>query len=190
MDLRNFFFSHRSYTPIPLALLIIYNADPIWHLVPIGAFLILVGEWIRLNAVRYAGGATRTMKVGAPSLCTSGPYAYVRNPLYVGNMIIYTGIAFLAGGDALWLMLVLTWLFFGLQYGLIVNLEEETLDKLFGDDYATYREFVPALIPRFSPWKGRDDREPASWRKTFRTEKRTLQNILLILFVLWVRVTF
>jgi len=185
--MRKFFFSNRSYTPIPLALLIIYFSQPLWHQSLLGLIILLVGESIRLNAVRYAGGATRTTKVGAPSLCTSGPYARVRNPLYVGNMIMYTGIVLIAGAPNIWWMLTITWVFFTIQYSLIVNLEEETLIELFGEAYETYRQFVPALIPRIIPWKSDDDRQPAPWKKTFKTEKRTLQNIMLIILILWIR---
>ena len=77
---------------------------------------ILIGELIRLNAVRYAGGATRTRNVGAPFLCTSGPYSRTRNPLYCGNIIIYTGVAFLGGGDFMWGLVLLVGFFFVLQY--------------------------------------------------------------------------
>lgn len=190
MDIRNFFFSNRSYTPIPLALLIIYFAQPSWPMSLVGFIILMAGEAIRLNAVRYAGGATRTTKVGAPSLCTAGPYARVRNPLYVGNMIMYTGIVLIAGAPNVWGMLFLTWVFFTIQYSLIVNLEEEKLVELFGEAYEAYRQFVPALIPRVIPWKNNDTRTPASWEKTFKTEKRTLQNITLIILIIWVRSLF
>ncbi len=190
MDIRNFFFTYRSYTPVPLALLIILYSQPSWPMSMFGLLILVAGEWVRLNAVRYAGGATRTTKVGAPSLCTAGPYAYVRNPLYVGNMIMYTGIVLIAGASNIWGMLILTWLFFTIQYLLIVNLEEETLVNLFGETYETYRHFVPALIPRILPWKNDDDRHPASWKNTFKTEKRTLQNIGFILIILWIRSLF
>ena len=99
MDIRNIFFKFRSYTPIPIALAIIYNSQPILPFNVLGILLIVNGEMIRINAVRYAGGATRTRNVGAPSLCTSGPYSYTRNPLYWGNIIIYAGVAFLGGGQ-------------------------------------------------------------------------------------------
>ena len=76
MDIRNFLFSNRSFTPVPIALVIIYlsylSDSSILYFI-YGMPLILVGELIRINAVSYAGGITRTMNVGAPSLCTSGP---------------------------------------------------------------------------------------------------------------------
>lgn len=185
MDIRQFFFRNRSYTPVPFALAIIYYAEPGGALSAIGSALIVMGELIRLSGVRYAGGATRTRKVGAPILCTDGPYSYVRNPLYVGNIIIYAGIILFAGGGRVWLLLGLTLTFFFVQYGLIISLEEETLRGKFGKRYEAYVSLVPRLIPRLSPWSGRSESEPIPWRKTLRTERRSFQtlstSILLIL---------
>ncbi|RMF09439.1 MAG: isoprenylcysteine carboxylmethyltransferase family protein [Candidatus Neomarinimicrobiota bacterium] len=187
MDIRDFFFRYRSYTPIPLALIILYYARPSWPLTLIGFLVILLGESIRFQGVRYAGGVTRTTKVGAPSLCTAGPFARLRNPLYLGNMVMYTGVVLFAGAPNLGAMLLLTWAFFLIQYSLIVSLEEETLVRLFGEEYETYRKHVPALIPRWTPWESPDQRQPQSFRKTLRTEKRTLQNVALILLLIGVR---
>ena len=87
MDLRNFLFSYRSFTPVPLVLSLLYFANPEMPFLFYGLSLAVIGECIRINAIRYAGGATRTTKVGAPSLCTSGPYARTRNPLYLQNFL-------------------------------------------------------------------------------------------------------
>ena len=90
-------------------------------------------------SVSYAGGETRTTSVGAPSLCTAGPYGFVRNPIYVGNMLMYLGIVIVAGSPNLMLMALATMSFFIIQYSLIISLEEEKLDELFGSDYTTYK---------------------------------------------------
>ena len=92
MDIRQFFFRNRSFTPIPIALMIIYFAGANNSFRIFGFVLLLLGETIRIWAVSHAGSATRTRNVGAPSLCSSGPYAHSRNPLYVGNMLMYVGI--------------------------------------------------------------------------------------------------
>ena len=127
MDSRQFFFKNRSYTPIPIVLLVIYYSQPSKPYIIIGLALIVAGELIRISAVRYAGGATRTRNVGAPYLCTSGPYSLTRNPLYCGNVIIYIGTVFFAGGIWMWHILPLVAIFFIFQYHLIISLEEETL---------------------------------------------------------------
>jgi len=155
-----------------------------------GLSLAIIGESIRINAVRYAGGATRTTKVGAPSLCTSGPYARTRNPLYLGNMIIYCGVTLIAGGQFMWEFLLAVFVFFTFQYSMIISLEEETLIDLFGDDYETYQRNVPRLFPRIYSWLGTDDRSPTPITKTLQTEKRTLQNIAFILLLIAARTYF
>ena len=160
MDLRYFLFSNRSFTPIPLVLAILYLSSLSYPYFIIGIGLIVVGESIRIYGVRFAGGATRTREVGAPSLCTSGPYSRCRNPLYLGNMIIYCGVVLMAGGQFLWPLLFIVLVFFTLQYSMIISLEEETLVKLFGNEYQLYRESVPKLFPRISPWLGNDKRVP------------------------------
>ena len=184
MDLRYFLFSNRSFTPIPLVLAILYLSSLSYPYFIIGIGLIVVGESIRIYGVRFAGGATRTREVGAPSLCTSGPYSRCRNPLYLGNMIIYCGVVLMAGGQFLWPLLFIVFFFFMLQYSMIISLEEETLVKLFGNEYQLYRESVPRLFPRISPWVGIDKRVPLTIIQTLKTEKRTLQNIIIIIILI------
>lgn len=190
MDIRQFFFRNRGYTPIPLALIILYFSQPDVFILWIGFLILFAGEVLRIAGVRYAGGITRTTKVGAPSLCTSGPFSYVRNPLYLGNVLMYTGIVIIAGAPNIWIMLIITWIFFIIQYGLIVSLEEETLTNLFGDKYIEYKSYVRALIPRLRPWNPSDNRKPMSLSKTIKTEKRTLQNLVFVLFLIFIRSQF
>ena len=97
MDIRNLLFKYRSYTPIPIGLMIIYFARPGSAHLTLGIPLLLTGEVMRIWAVSYAGGETRTRRVGAPALCSSGPFAFVRNPLYLGNMLMYVGIVLKIG---------------------------------------------------------------------------------------------
>ena len=201
MDIRQFFFKYRSYTPIPILLLIIYHSGPtppyilnkyIHIYAPplyidnkmLGLALIALGEFIRLSAVRYAGGATRTRNVGGPFLCTSGPYSLTRNPLYCGNVIIYIGTVFFAGGVWMWDTLPFVTIFFIFQYYHIISLEEETLKIKFMNQYELYFENVPQLFPRFSPWKGGNQTKPKNLISTLKTEKRTLQNIFVIVLII------
>ena len=190
MDIRNFFFKFRSFTPIPIGIMIIYFARPANAYLPLGIALLLGGELIRIWAVSYAGGETRTRNVGASTLCSSGPYAFVRNPLYVGNMLMYVGIVFVAGAANTLLMAVTTASFFLIQYSLIISLEEETLNKLFKENYIDYKKNVPAICPRLTRWKNDDSRIPARLGKTIKIEKRTLQNVCFILFIIIMRVQY
>lgn len=190
MDIRNFFFANRSFTPIPIALSIIYFAQPENQNILLGFMVLLVGELIRMWSVSYAGGETRTTSVGAPSLCTAGPYGYVRNPIYVGNMLMYLGIVIIAGSPNLMLMVLATMSFFIIQYSLIISLEEEKLDELFGPEYVTYKSNVRAILPRFTRWKTDDDRRSLSIMKLVKTEKRTLQNVAFILTLIVIRINY
>ena len=187
MDIRQVFFKNRSYTPIPIALLIIYFASeqkPYWML---GVLMLIFGESIRVWAVSYAGGKTRTRKVGAPELCTAGPYAFSRNPLYFGNMFMYIGIALIAGAPNVLLMILIIFSFFLIQYTLIVALEEETLTNLFGEAYLNYKKNVPAVFPRTRPWEAQSQTKRNPLLKTLKTEKRTLQNVFLILALIYLK---
>ena len=146
MDVRQFFFKYRGYTPVPLILIVIIFAKPSPRSFLGGLVLMLIGEIIRFWGVSYAGGATRTRHVGAQQLVTNGPFGHVRNPLYIGNIFMYTGAAIIAHIWMPWLIFAV-WILFGIQYYLIVNLEEENLHKLFGQKYLFYCKQVPRFLP-------------------------------------------
>ena len=187
MDIRGFFFKYRSYTPIPIGIMIVYFARPEIIYVCIGVGLLLIGETIRIWSVSYAGGETRTRNVGAKKLCSSGPYAFVRNPLYVGNMFMYVGVVFIAGAANILLMAATTLAFFTVQYSLIIALEEEKLEELFGRKYQIYKKNVPAVFPRALRWEGADNQTAKGIIKNLRTEKRTIQNVMFILLLIILR---
>ena len=139
MDLRLIFFKKRSYTPIPIVLIILYFSHLSYPFWAYGAILMTFGELVRLNAVRFAGGRTRTTKVGANSLCTSGPYSRTRNPLYIGNLFIYSGVVLFSGGIYMFQLLTIVILYFIFQYSMIISLEEEKLLAVFGQNYIKYK---------------------------------------------------
>lgn len=171
-DLRDTLFTYRSYTPLPfLALGLIFGHPTVTSLV-IGALIALVGEAIRFWGVGHASSETRvTGTVGGSRLVVSGPFAYVRNPLYVGNILMYTGLGVMA--NVPWLI-VATLVWFIFQYTMIVSREEEYLASAFGDDYASYRANVHRFIPRLTPYEpGREPR--IEWAMAVRSERRTLQ---------------
>ena len=92
-------------------------------------------------------------------LAVSGPYAFTRNPLYLGTLFIGTGAA-VAGGRA-WLGLVFL-AYFAWVYGSTMARETGVLEERFGDDYRRYRESVPALLPRLAPFRPGDGRGTGS----------------------------
>jgi len=83
-------------------------------------------------------------------LAQSGPYAYVRNPLYVGTLLVATGLAIAARR---WTLAALFAAVFLLIYLPAIELEEQHLRKLF-PEFAAYAERVPALSPTLKPVPG------------------------------------
>lgn len=79
-------------------------------------------------------------------LVTTGPYAYSRNPMFLGVLFLLLAVA-LNGRSVTGLLLLPIILLVGLEY--IRAYEEPALRKRFGDEYKQYRRSVPALIPRF-----------------------------------------
>lgn len=142
----------------------------------------IIGELIRLWGVLYAGGATRTRRVGAPQLVTNGPYAYVRNPLYIGNMMLYSGAGIISNFWLPWL-LVFIWIFFGIQYHLIVKLEEEKLQELFGTPYLEYQKKVSRFFPRLIPAESEAPIKP-DFKGALRSEKSTFISITVVILLM------
>lgn len=94
-------------------------------------------------------------------LTTTGPYAHVRNPLYVGSFLIGAGLA-VAGGSWLWLLLFLG--FFVTVYGPTITAEAERLTERFGQRYVDYAARVPAFFPRLTPFRAEaDEHGPFTW---------------------------
>jgi protein-S-isoprenylcysteine O-methyltransferase Ste14 len=161
-------FRQRGIIPVPSVLLVVLSSFVIppnvtarW-LDLLGLALLNLGLLVRLWAVGYAGGGTRSYKLRAARLVTGGPYAYVRNPIYLGNLLVGLGVVGVAGS---WVALAVLVVVFSIEYGAIVSLEEEFLTRTFGDAYREYAARVPRWLPRLRRAPGL---EPAaagfSWR--------------------------
>jgi protein-S-isoprenylcysteine O-methyltransferase Ste14 len=83
------------------------------------------------------------------ALATSGPYAFTRNPLYLGSFILGLGFTIAAGRP--WLGLLFAALFLGI-YLPVMRVESATLSRIFGDDFRRYAEEVPLFLPRLKPF--------------------------------------
>jgi protein-S-isoprenylcysteine O-methyltransferase Ste14 len=187
-DLRQKLFHYRGYTPIPFLLVMVVFAKPALATFIVGAVVLALGELTRFWGVAFAGPLTRvTGGVGAPMLVVAGPFAYVRNPLYVGNILMYGGIGIMAGALNPWLVIAAA-SYFIFQYWMIVSLEEEFLEKEFGESYDEYRRNVPRFIPRPNAWKpGREADQHPDWKGAVKSEKRTFQAILLVSILIVLR---
>jgi protein-S-isoprenylcysteine O-methyltransferase Ste14 len=180
-DIRRLIFTYRSYTPIPFLLVMIWFAQPTVASIALGFLVMACGEGIRFWGVSIAGSETRTTgRVGGTFLITTGPFAYVRNPLYVGNMLMYAGVGVMSMALFPWLLLIaLVWFYF--QYYLIVTQEEEYLNERFGDDYRNYTSVVGRFVPTFKRYVAANPPpKSVSAKEGLASERRTLQAIALV----------
>lgn len=128
----------------------------------LGSCLGLLGECLRFWAIGFTGGPTRGISLEAPRLVSAGPYAYLRNPLYLGNLlngmaVTVAGSGHLNLGQAA-LVLAISTLMLWAFYRVIIGLEEQFLGDSFPDEYPAYCLAVPRLLPRLSaagPQQGR-----------------------------------
>ena len=139
-----------------------------------GAVLMVVGEMIRFWALGF-------MEKKGQKLAMSGPYAFVRNPLYVGNFFLGLGVAVLVHN---WIILALFLAgFLGIYSGTIRG-EEKHLQEVFGKTFEDYCQNVPAFFPRFSPYEA-PAQDSFLWsRITKHHEYITVMGIALVLLLI------
>jgi protein-S-isoprenylcysteine O-methyltransferase Ste14 len=114
-----------------------------------GTVLVALGEAVRFWA---SGHLLKTTE-----LITSGPYRYSRNPLYLGRLLIFTGLCMAAALPAYanWVVLILGWaVFFGYYLRRKERVEPDRLRRFHGEAYERYFQAVPALFPTPRPYAG------------------------------------
>lgn len=121
------------------ALLYFWLARPTWSSIALGTVLIVPGLLTRA----LASGHVRKNE----ALTTSGPYAYTRNPLYLGSLLI--GIGFAVAALSWWVGGVLVGMFFAI-YLPVIRAEERFLREKF-PEFDEYARRVPRMLPRVSP---------------------------------------
>ncbi len=151
----DFVFRHRDRLPVPfilIAVLVLVFTRPSFtssqsrlFLLIAGGLVILAGESVRIWAVGYSGGTTRSLKLIADRLVREGPYSLVRNPLYLGNFLIALGFSIMANAVV---VIPLVIVYFVIEYYPIVVREEHFLLEKFGDDYRRYLNDVPRFFPK------------------------------------------
>jgi len=100
------------------------------------------------------------------TLATAGPYAFTRNPLYLGTALVAAGL--LIGARSWWLAAGFGAIFV-LVYFPVIELESQHLSQLFAS-YAAYCQRVPLLVPRLTPagpvsgWRGRLYKKNQEWK--------------------------
>jgi len=169
-------FRKRTSIPLPIvaALLLIppvaADRTAVW-MVWAGLPIVLAGELIRLWGVHHIGSVSRTRTDRLGPLIDHGPFAMVRNPLYIGNILLWIGFA--VSARLPWLAPVVLVLL-ALEYHAIVRWEERLLESRMGESYRQYLQRVPRWLPNLA---GRSDSgadAAFSWTQTFYSERGTL----------------
>lgn len=125
-----------------LVLPFLWFSTPTPTLLVVGAALAALGLALRA----WSAGTIRKDE----GLATTGPYAYTRNPLYLGSSFVGLGVS-IAGGHWVWPVLFLA--FFAWVYGRTMEWESRHLQALFPAQYAEYARAVPAFVPRRTAWR-------------------------------------
>jgi protein-S-isoprenylcysteine O-methyltransferase Ste14 len=124
------------------AVLYFWLAQPQWRSLALGAMLVVPGLLLRA----LASGHVRKNE----SLATSGPYAYTRNPLYLGSLLI--GVGFAVAARSWWVGAALAVMFFAI-YRPVIGDEEAFLRRSFAE-FDQYARRVPRMLPRLRPLPG------------------------------------
>ena len=179
-------FAWRTSLPLPLVivLLAVPSAAAPWAYLWPGTALVAGGEFLRLWAVRQIGVISRTRSDRLGPLVVSGPFRFVRNPLYLGNIGLWAGFTLCAGLP--WLVIAVAG-FLGLSYHAIVRWEERLLESRLGQSYRDYVSRVPRWIPSFRGPDMASLSTPFSWGETLFSERGTLIAIALGYLLIWVK---
>lgn len=173
-------FRWRSLSPVPLFLMLFilppdFSCSPVQYVLLV--LSVLLAESLRLWAVGYAGSTTRTRGETVHQLVHAGPYRYVRNPLYIANILMYTFCGVIFGFGLLSLFI---FIYSSVEYYFIVSFEEQILSKTFGPAYANYCRSVSRWIPAFKPTFSSSDHK-FSLVAALRSEKSTLYSMTAML---------
>jgi protein-S-isoprenylcysteine O-methyltransferase Ste14 len=181
-------FRYRSFLPIPLALILLLvrkGQTDGKFIVVLGVLLVLAGQVLRLWAVRHIGTISRTRTTRYGPLMTAGPYAVVRNPLYVGNWLLWTGFALWS--RLLW-MIPVAWLVFFIQYRAIARWEASFIRSKYTIAYDQYARQVRAWVPRWPPMSELNPELPLHpWGDVLFSERGTLMAVVVMGFLLTIK---
>lgn len=137
-----FFVRWRVRLGYPLAIAVLWFARPTPWSILSGALIGMIGLWLRA----YAAGYLHKQEV----LTVTGPYAYTRNPLYLGSAILALGVGIATHS---WVSLSILFFYFALFYSIVMRREEKELGLRHGAAFEEYACAVPLFIPRFTSAK-------------------------------------
>ena len=191
-------FRRRTIVPLPVALVVLLTQESLalgsTRVVVAGVAAVVIGEGIRLWGVRRIGAISRTRGDRLGPLVASGPFAIIRNPLYVGNILLWAGFSMSA--RLLWFAPVCVAIL-AFEYQVIVRWEERLLEERLGERYQTYARQVPRWIPTSNRGEPRGSQVSTnsaisavnvfSWRDTLHSERGTLIAIAVGYLLLWIK---
>ena len=187
INLGQFLFKYRSFTPVPLIIIVFIFFKPnlpnkTGIIVTLAGLLFtFFGEMIRIISVgySYSGTSGRENYLRADNLNIEGIYSIVRNPLYIGNFFVFTGLLMVYSN----LIAVLLFDFFIIiQYHFIISAEEHYLMNKYGTDYENYCKRVSRIIPSIKSYKKTELK--FNLKKTIFQEKSSILNLLTMLLVI------
>lgn len=174
-------FKKRTSLPLPIIALLLV-VSPAWSSLSLstpsasaGVLVVGLGELLRIWGVHHIGVISRTRSDRLGPLIDTGPFSLVRNPLYLGNILLWVGLAISA--RLIWLAPFIV-LLLGLEYHAIVRWEEQLLTTRIGPPYVDYTRRVPRWLPMLRAPKALVGAAPFSWAETFRSERGTLLAIV------------
>ena len=158
----------RQWFAVLFVLLVSLLGHPVPELFYAGTAIAVVGMLVRM----WASGYVMKNK----QLATNGPYAYVRHPLYVGNILLLIGFSL---ASSLWwsfvLMIALLWFY----YPPTISYEDNKLRGIFGEEWEAWSKNIHALIPTFGAKAG-SAKSAWSFRKSLMTNAEPVIVVYLI----------
>jgi len=141
-------------------------ARPTLVLIIIGGIISIFGLLIRA----WSAGHIRKNE----KLAISGPYAYTRNPLYLGSLFL--GLGFMVSSSVWWLGLLFVALFLGIYFP-VMSVESDELTSIFGSEYKEYAKKVPLFFPRLTKFGSSENGFELSLYLRYREYEATLGSI-------------
>jgi protein-S-isoprenylcysteine O-methyltransferase Ste14 len=168
-----FFARWRVRLGYPLAAIVLWLSRPTPRSILAGALIGALGLWIRA----CAAGHLHKQQV----LTVTGPYAYTRNPLYLGSFILVVGVAVAAHS---WPSALTLFCYFALFYSFVMRREERELYQHHGNAFQEYARTVPLFFPRLTPARVSAESGAFSFEKYKKNrEYRAAIGFLLLLLV-------
>jgi protein-S-isoprenylcysteine O-methyltransferase Ste14 len=172
-----FFVRWRVRLGYPLAIAVLFFARPQPRSILYGALVGLVGLALRA----WAAGYLHKQEV----LTVTGPYAYTRNPLYLGSAVLALGVAIATRS---WISSLLLGVYFAVFYSVVMRREENELQSRHATNFDRYAAAVPLFFPRLSPAKLSDNLSvafsPIQYKKNHEWQAAVGFSLLLIVLIL------